>query len=69
MALGELLQHPSGIEPVLWDQMAVNLVAPWLDSGASLWIRQGLGYAGPDGHLVEVIGHTHGSIEMLSGFV
>jgi hypothetical protein len=68
-AAGELARRPSGIAPVPWGRMAVNPVAPWLDTGAALWIRQGIGYAGPDGRLVEVIGHTHWPIEMLPGFV
>ena len=40
-----------------------------LDAGIELSIRQGLGDSGPDGHLIQVIGHTHRPIEMLPSFV
>src|SRR5262245_30988050 len=40
-----------------------------LDAGVDLSIRQGLGYFGPNGHLRQVISHTHRPIEMLPSFV
>jgi hypothetical protein len=39
------------------------------EAGVDLSISQGLGGSSPDGHLIEVMGHTHGPLKILPGFI
>jgi hypothetical protein len=47
---------------------AAELATLAFDAGVGLSIRRGLGSLGPDSHLIQIMGHTHGPFEMLPGF-